>query len=667
MRYSAFISYNHRDRKVAAWLHRALETYRIPRRFNGRIGPIGTIDDRLPPVFRDREELSSSPDLARSVLDALTDAATLIVICSPDAARSRWVNEEIRSFRVLGRGQHIQCLVVAGEPYASRRPEFNPALECFPSALLEDGSREPLAADLRPGMDGKHAAKLKLLAQMLGVSYGELRDRETARRHRRLATLAAASLAGFVLMAGLAVFALIQRQQAIADRDLAREKTQTAERTVDFVQSLFEVADPSESKGESITAREVLDHGARRIEQSLKNEPSVKTELMTTLSEVYGALGLFKRSDALVRDTFAIAGRDVMLAPRQFMVLGESQVRLGDYTAATGSFESALAVARRRDYRQPELLPRMLIGLSEAQAGNNNFLAAQATAREALSLASAPGTATPARATALEALGEAYFYDDKPDTAEPFYRTAIALRTADEGALHPRVTEDLNTLGAIAYLRQQPDVAARYYRRVLDNDQAVLGAEHPDTAITLNSLGRVVLEQGKYREAYGYLARAAAITRRQRDETHDEFAFIFDNLGLAERALGHAEPAEQLFRKALVAATIHNHRNRAPVMTDLADLLCSDGRTIEALALLTLARPLMTRTYPEDPWRVAWLDNVQGGCLLAQGDRAGAAKLIAASTPVLQKRWPAESLYGAAAARRLRDSTRAGAAERGIG
>ena len=653
MRYSAFISYSHRDRRIADWVHRRLETYRVPPALRGRLGALGEIGTRLPPVFKDREELASSADLAESVRAALNEASALVVICSPDAARSRWVNEEIRTFRALGRGARIQSLIVGGHPYASRLPGADPEEECFPPALFEGGAADPLAADARADGDGRRTATLKLIAGILGVGYAELRDREAQRSHRRLLLIAAASLVGFVLMSAVALFAIGQRRQAIAERDVARQKTMTAERTVDFVESMFQVANPSDAKGATITAREVLDRGARRIDSSLNDEPSVKVELTATLSEVYGALGLLKQSDALVRRTFSIPGRDPALAARQFMLLGESQVRLGDYAAAARSFDRALGVARRPGFRQTELTPRILVGLSEAQAGDSQFAAAQQTGAEALRRARTPGTPVAARATALEALGEAYFNDDKTQRAEPFYREAIALRTAAQGRLHPRVTEDLKALGDIAYLRHQPAIAERYYRGVLANHQVTLGPEHPDVAITLNSLGRVLLEQRKFAEARALLTRSIAISRRERGETHDAFVFVYDNLGLVELAAGKPADAEPLFRKALAAATAHKHRNRAPAMTDLADSLCAQGRYGEALPLLDQARPLMASTYPDDPWRVAWTDNVHGACLMRSGRAAEGAALVLASRDALLARWPAGSFYGEIVARRV--------------
>ena len=94
-KYWAFISYNHRDAKIAATLQRMLETYRVPQRLVGTRTTVGEVPARLKPVFRDRDELQASTDLRAVVLEALAQSRYLIVICSPDSARSEWVTREI--------------------------------------------------------------------------------------------------------------------------------------------------------------------------------------------------------------------------------------------------------------------------------------------------------------------------------------------------------------------------------------------------------------------------------------------------------------------------------------------------------------------------------------------------------------------------------------------
>jgi len=94
--YWAFISYSHKDRKWGQWLHRELEAYRIPQQLVDRnVEGREAVPERLLPIFRDEEELAGSPDLPASIREALARSRNLIVLCSPHAARSRWVNEEI--------------------------------------------------------------------------------------------------------------------------------------------------------------------------------------------------------------------------------------------------------------------------------------------------------------------------------------------------------------------------------------------------------------------------------------------------------------------------------------------------------------------------------------------------------------------------------------------
>jgi tetratricopeptide (TPR) repeat protein len=654
LRYSAYISYNHADSAIAKWVHHQLETYRIQKHLRGRDSPVGILGQKLPPVFRDRDELASSADLGKSVRDALVQSATLIVICSPNGAQSRWVNEEIRTFRALGRANRIQCLIVAGEPHAARNATLDAKLECFPPALFEDADDEPLAADLRLGQDGKHAAKLKLLAGIMDVGYDDLRQREAERRQRRLAAIAAGSGAGLLITSALAVFALWQRSEAITQRDIARQKTLTAQRTVEFVKSLFEVADPSEAQGSTITVREILDQGARRISASLNDEPSVKAELTTTLSEVYGSLGLLRQSDALARSAFTIRGRDSSADVKQYAVLGESQVRLANYSEAITSFNNGLKIARITTSNGEAPTSRLLIGLSEAQSAIEDYSGAEKSANSALKIdESQYGVGDPATGRAIEAIGENAFYAGSLNVARSKFQLANAIRIRAQGSQHPRVTTNYNFLGSIAYLQGNPALAERYYRQVLADRVTVLGAEHPSLGVTLNNLSRVLIEQRKFTDTLPMAERAVAIDLKQRDATHDDMAFLFANLAIVKHGLGNPSAAEPLFRKALTAARLHKHRNLAPILTDLANTLCDLGRASEAMPLLAEARPIMTKTYPKDPWRPAWTDFVHGRCLIKSGDRAGGLALIRASTPALQKRWKPDSLYGHTVARTL--------------
>lgn len=220
-RYKAFISYSHRDKDWSAWLQRALERYRIPRRLVGTQGEFGPVPRRLTPVFRDREDLSSSANLSATVKESLENSETMIVICSPASSQSIWVNSEVQYFRSLGRENRIYALIVDGDPQAA-----DPGEQCFPLALISDpdgASREPLAADARKWADGKLLAKLKIISGILGLRLDDLRRRDMQRRQRLWMISVGGTAAVAVVMAILAVMAITARTAAENRREHAED------------------------------------------------------------------------------------------------------------------------------------------------------------------------------------------------------------------------------------------------------------------------------------------------------------------------------------------------------------------------------------------------------------------------------------------------------------
>lgn len=227
-RFWAFLSYSHKDSDTADWLHGALEKYRVPRTLVGRETTAGIIPPGFSPIFRDRHELAASGDLGQTIREALAASRCLIVLCSPDSAKSRWTNEEILAFKKLNPAGCVLAAIVDGEPWASEMPGRE-AEECFPPALRQKfdsrgrptGKRaEAIAADLRASGDGRRLGLLKIVAGMLGTGLDDLVQREQHRRHRRLTYIAAASLAGMTMTSGLAIFAFDKRDEA---RDQRRE------------------------------------------------------------------------------------------------------------------------------------------------------------------------------------------------------------------------------------------------------------------------------------------------------------------------------------------------------------------------------------------------------------------------------------------------------------
>jgi tetratricopeptide (TPR) repeat protein len=211
-KYRAFISYSHRDTSFARWLHGALERYRVDGDLVGRKNSTGILPKSLRPIFRDRDEFSAGHSLTEQTLAALDESQFLIVLCSPSAAISKYVNEEVRYFKANGGASRLIPIIVDGEPGDAQRECFSPALrfKLGPDGALTDEPEEPLAADARPQGDGKEIAKQKVIAGLLGLGLDEIlrrAERARKRRTRFVAGLAAAFLLLAVAAAGSAVYA----------------------------------------------------------------------------------------------------------------------------------------------------------------------------------------------------------------------------------------------------------------------------------------------------------------------------------------------------------------------------------------------------------------------------------------------------------------------------
>ncbi|MEP3656128.1 MAG: toll/interleukin-1 receptor domain-containing protein [Litorimonas sp.] len=194
--YGGFLSYAHADEAAASRLHKALETYKIPK------GHTGT----LSPIFRDTTELTAHHSLSEKIQGAVTGSRVLIVLCSPAAKVSHWVNEEIRLFREIHGEAAILCVLAEGTPETA-----------FPPALLE-GGREPLAANLGDTKESFRLGVTQIAAAMLGVGLDTLIQRETRRKRRRLQAVTASALVFSGLMGATTLSAVTARKAAEDNR-----------------------------------------------------------------------------------------------------------------------------------------------------------------------------------------------------------------------------------------------------------------------------------------------------------------------------------------------------------------------------------------------------------------------------------------------------------------
>lgn len=224
MKYDAFISYRHSDLDlyIAKKMHKALETFRVPRSVAAASGK-----KNIRRVFRDQEELPIGSDLGDNIEAALAESEFLIVICSPRTPESYWVQKEISTFIGMHGREHVLAVLIEGEPD-----------QAFPKQLLEDEEGnpvEPLAADVRGTTRREIDKKLRteimrLAAPLLHCSYDDLRQRHRERKMRRIASACGAAAAVALLFGAYSTYnaAMIRQNYEGKQRNQSKYLADTA-------------------------------------------------------------------------------------------------------------------------------------------------------------------------------------------------------------------------------------------------------------------------------------------------------------------------------------------------------------------------------------------------------------------------------------------------------
>jgi tetratricopeptide (TPR) repeat protein len=592
-RYKAFISYSHADERRAAWLHRALENYRIPKSVIA-VQQLGA--NRIGTIFRDREELATSDSLTGSIRSALDASEHLIVICSPTAAQSRWVNEEITYFKNTGRSAQVHCVLV-GPPDSS-----------FPPALLidlnQDGEAttaetEPLAADLRSQGDGKRSAKLKLLSGLLGCGLDELRRRDAQRQQRRMIAAIAASVAGMAITSGLAVWALVAEREADQQRHRAELEATTASQTIDYLVGLFEIADPANRPGKEITARQVLDEGRNTMREHLAEQPRVQARLSRVMSRIYGSLGLYE--DSLVLAERAVSLTDQIRDPDELL---ESKLRLARSLYLANDYEAADEL-----FSELERAPEFNANVELSWSVN--------TGRGRISRAAAQ-------------------YDD----AERRFKTAFALASDSDTSDPLQKAETLLDLASLERQRGDFEVSLGYVEHNLQILRSTLSPIHPDLAYSQRMLASTLWSLARYEAAAAAAQRAIDIYRSCYDDNHTHYGSAVGMLGLIQLDQGRYDQAEPNLLEANRVVVLNQGADAQYVsvtMQNLGYLYKDMGRPDDAEPWWRGALDIKIATFGPEHVRVAELSELLGEVYLAQGKLEAADELFSRSRTILEQ------------------------------
>jgi len=464
------------------------------------------------------------------------------------------------------------------------------------------------------------------------------------KRHKALVSTAAGfTIVLVAVLAGSAVWNLRERRRA-------EREAETAKRVSEFLQSIFQVSDPSEARGNAITARELLDRGAERIEQELADQPLVQARMMNVMGMVYMALGLYQQAAPLLEGALGLrrehlAGDDPELA----ISLNDLALLLharGDFAPAEALLREALAMRRRllgdqspevADglnnlaallqekgdldaaeplYRESLAMRRQLLGdnhplvasslnnIASVLANKGELDAAEPLYREALAMnRTIYGGDHPEVATSLNNLAALLLDKGDLDAAEPLYREALAMRRRLLGGAHPKVAESLNNLAAVLESRGDLDAAEALYREALAINRAVYGSEHPEVATCLNNLAGLLHEEGELDAAEPLFREALGMYRRLFGAEHPDLAAVVNNLALLLADKHDYRGAEALLREAVAINRRlfgNQHPNLARSLGSLGRLHLAEGNVDAAEPLVREALAIFEKTLPPD-------------------------------------------------------------------
>jgi eukaryotic-like serine/threonine-protein kinase len=464
-------------------------------------------------------------------------------------------------------------------------------------ALRKDPARryssvEALLDDLE-----RHRTGLPIRARSDSVAY---RARKFLSRHRLGATIA--GLVVLALAAGLGG-ALWQA------RATAREAAK-ARAVRNFVVSLFRVSQPEESRGREITARELLERGARRIDSGLARQPELQAELLDVLGVIHRDLGLYPEADTLLQ-------RAVRLSRATY---GESHpdvaARLTDWgsvLAARGEFvraESLLTEAHdilRRTRGPDTSVATTLSTLASVHRRKGSFAQAESLYREALRIdRDSRGDDLLRVAEDLDNLGLVQEEAGQLKGADLSYQEALALRRERLDPDHPQVITSLHHLATLREKQGEFAKAEELEREVLERRRRIYPAGHPEIAYALQSLGTTLQIQGGYAEAESLDLEALAILRARLGADHAETLELVSNLATLKYEKGDLRGAETMFRELHAAwkrSLGDEHPTTLQALNDVAAALKYQRRYAEAEPLyreaLALRRKRLGDAHPD--------------------------------------------------------------------
>jgi tetratricopeptide (TPR) repeat protein len=442
------------------------------------------------------------------------------------------------------------------------------------------GSPSDLAADVE-----RYLRNEPVLAVAPSLAYGA---RKFVRRHRIIVTASVAvAVATCALIASLVVGSI----RIARERDRANREAKAAERVSDFLVGTFKVADPDQSRGNKITAREILDGGARRIDVDLASQPYLQARLMVTMSRVYEGLGLYDPARQLIEKAIALQHRVLGANHRETLA---SQQLLAAILQKQAHFADSEKLYRETIQKQERALGADDIDTLRTKSGLGTVLFEEGRYADAEKLLTevvqstdrVSGPRSPESLSALHTLAIAYDglrnYEKEAGLDEELYRR----RLQELGADHPDTVSSMQNLARVYFRLGRFAEAESLQRQGLEIGRRVQGNDHPSVLLALGNLADTLMSEGKLHEAEILQREALAGRLRVLGPDHQETQFALANLGNILLAEKRYDEAEILYRQALegeIRILGEHHPEIAYAWYNIATVEAAQGKRAKAL------------------------------------------------------------------------------------
>jgi eukaryotic-like serine/threonine-protein kinase len=496
-------------------------------------------------------------------------------------------------------------------------------------------SAQQMASDVQRHLDG-----------MPVIARGDTMPYRTSKFVKRHWLPVVAGLATMCLILAFAAATYTQSLRIAAERDRVAQQRERAEHeraraeeVSSFLINLFKLSDPGENRGNQVTARELLDSGAKRLRAGLQDQPETKAALLSTVGAVYDSLGQYQ-------DALPILDESLRLQTQSsdgsrigtLLEMGTARIGAGDFSGAEAPLQEALHLSQHEFGAKSLQSGRALWALGMLRYQQGRIGESKDLYVRSLGILGAANASQSDISEVLDDLAKVYTREQQWELAKTTTERALEIDRRVLGDSHPRLAKHINSLAIIAQNMGDLQQAEALYQEAIRRNQRNYGENHPETATSKGNYGLLLLREGRLAEAEPLLRSALDVRLSLYGPNHFLVGYYRVSLAILLHDKGDLIAAENEFRQALAIydkSLPANHQYRASALMHFARLLVDRGKFDEALSASTESLKIWTETSSSSSPSLAQAHAIHAYALEHLNRSDDAAKELDQALPIL--------------------------------